>query len=927
MLKLLGIKKDYRVADTVVHALKGVSITFRESEFVSILGPSGCGKTTLLNIIGGLDHYSDGELYIDNVSTKEYTDRDWDTYRNHRIGFIFQSYNLIPHQTILENVELALTISGIKKEERINRAKEALDKVGLKGLYNKKPNQLSGGQCQRVAIARALVNDPEILLADEPTGALDTVTSVQIMDLIKEIAQNTLVIMVTHNPELAEKYSTRIVRLLDGEIVSDSAPYMVDNLKSKKISDCPSNVKDIKIAVKNSPFGFNKKVKVKIATVEDGKVKEPQSNNKQSKKSKLSFWQAFRLSARNLISKFKRTLMVCFAGSIGIIGIATVLSVSNGVQTYIKDMQEDMLSSNPIVVAEEAIDVNALVDMSSTTQQMEAIKDSTNEGKINVNSVIEYLIKRSESMKSLVKTNEITKDYINFVKEMPSDIYAAQVYEYGVDIKNNIYTEAKFTNQDNTKNTSLTAIEEIYTALLKETDYKDYASLISGYTDSFQQLPNSEEFIMNQYDFVTENSRFATKDNELMLVIDDDGSLSDLFLAQFGYISQEQFFNIIYHAVEDERYDEDLYQNTMSFDIENIVNKKFTWYPNDTIFNEQKIEQLKPTNPFIYNPYLNKGLEGGIELEIVGILKAKEDIVYGSLQSGIYYTESFIEKVLDLSKDSQIVKTLNESYEGSISSMSYQGINTGITYTYNYYKDGNHVGVGFVGSTSMVTELMNSMMQTNMPSVYTLTVRELGGNDLPNMISIYPKDFETKDEVTAYLDKWNGEGSIEVNGKIIVKENRSEITYTDALELVISMINTMITMVTSALVAFTALSLVVSTVMIAIITYVSVMERVKEIGVIRSLGGRKKDVSRLFNAETFIIGSVSGIFGILITYGISAIINLIVGSLSGVYTIAALPPQAAVILIIISIALTLISGLIPASLAAKKDPVEALRSE
>ncbi len=927
MLKLLGIKKDYRVADTVVHALKGVSITFRESEFVSILGPSGCGKTTLLNIIGGLDHYSDGELYIDNVSTKEYTDRDWDTYRNHRIGFIFQSYNLIPHQTILENVELALTISGIKKEERINRAKEALDKVGLKGLYNKKPNQLSGGQCQRVAIARALVNDPEILLADEPTGALDTVTSVQIMDLIKEIAQNTLVIMVTHNPELAEKYSTRIVRLLDGEIVSDSAPYMVDNLKSKKILDYPSNVKDIKIAVKNSPFGFNKKVKVKIATADDGNVKEPQSNNKQSKKSKLSFWQAFRLSARNLISKFKRTLMVCFAGSIGIIGIATVLSVSNGVQTYIKDMQEDMLSSNPIVVAEEAIDVNALVDMSSTTQQMEAIKDSTNEGKINVNSVIEYLIKRSESMKSLVKTNEITKDYINFVKEMPSDIYAAQVYEYGVDIKNNIYTEAKFTNQDNTKNTSLTAIEEIYTALLKETDYKDYASLISGYTDSFQQLPNSEEFIMNQYDFVTKNSRFATKDNELMLVIDDDGSLSDLFLAQFGYISQEQFFNIIYHAVEDERYDEDLYQKTMSFDIENIVNKKFTWYPNDTIFNEQKIEQLKPTNPFTYNPYLNKGLEGGIELEIVGILKAKEDIVYGSLQSGIYYTESFIEKVLDLSKDSQIVKTLNESYEGSISSMSYQGINTGITYTYNYYKDGNHVGVGFVGSTSMVTELMNSMMQTNMPSVYTLTVRELGGNDLPNMISIYPKDFETKDEVTAYLDKWNGEGSIEINGKIIVKENRSEITYTDALELVISMINTMITMVTSALVAFTALSLVVSTVMIAIITYVSVMERVKEIGVIRSLGGRKKDVSRLFNAETFIIGSVSGIFGILITYGISAIINLIVGSLSGVYTIAVLAPQAAVILIIISIALTLISGLIPASLAAKKDPVEALRSE
>ncbi len=895
MLKLVNIKKDYYVADTVVNALKGVSITFRESEFVSILGPSGCGKTTLLNIIGGLDHYTDGELFIDEVSTKEYKDRDWDNYRNHRIGFVFQSYNLIPHQTILENVELALTISGINKEERVSKAKNALDKVGLAGLYNKKPNQLSGGQCQRVAIARALVNDPEILLADEPTGALDTVTSIQIMDLIKEIAKDTLVIMVTHNPDLAEKYSTRIVKLLDGNVVSDSNPY-------------------------------------------DGKIierKESKSENN-SRKSKLSFWQGFRLSARNLMSKFKRTLMVCFAGSIGIIGIATVLSVSTGVQNYIHHMQEDMISSNPIVVAEETLDINALVSSASNNDKQDAITNGIEDGKVNVNRVIETLIKRSEDFKSLQKSNEITSDYVDFIKEMPEEYYSAVVFDYGLDLKNNIYTSASFKNQNTNDIPSLSVIEEIYTALLKQTEYSDYAYLISSYTDNFMQIPNNEQFIMDQYDFVTEDSRFASKENELMLVLDDNGQLSDLFLAQFGYYSQEQFFNIIYHAIEDERFDEEMYKDQIQISLDELVNKEFIWFPNDYIFLEQQIDMLKETNPFNYKPYIDidslteEELEelGAIKFKIAGVLKPKEGISYGTLETGLYYTESLVNKILDVSKDSKIVNYINTSGKDITSMPLNETTGIGITYEYSFFDESEHKGLGFIGSSSMMISLLNTVLPDKMPETYILSLNNVGGKNIPSIINIYPKDFKNKDNVVNYLEKWNSDQDITLsNGKVILAQDRLEMTHTDVLSLVISLVNTMITMVTSALVAFTALSLLVSTVMIAVITYVSVMERVKEIGVIRSLGGRKKDVSRLFNAETFIIGGVSGILGILVTYIFSGIINLIVGNLSGVYTIATLPFPVALIMIIISIGLTLISGLIPARSAAKKNPVDALRSE
>ena len=529
MLKLINIKKDYYVGDGVVHALKGIDLTFRNSEFVSILGPSGCGKTTLLNLIGGLDHYTDGDLIIDNISTKKYGDRDWDTYRNHRIGFIFQSYNLIPHQTILENVELALNISGIEKSERIRRAKEALDEVGLKNQYNKKPNQLSGGQCQRVAIARALVNEPDILLADEPTGALDTVTSVQIMDLIKKIAEKRLVIMVTHNPELAESYSTRIIKLLDGEVISDSNP-----------------VKD------------NEKIKV----IEEGKTK----------KSKLGFWSAFKLSARNLKSKIKRTSMVCFAGSIGIIGVSMVLAVSNGIQGYITKMQDDMLSGNPITISEETYDLSKLMDMADSSQKNEIIEETLKEGYVNVDKIVETLVKTGDAMESIMVRNEITQEYVDYVYSMPEEYYSAIISYYGIDVSNNIYTNADFNDSDEEQMISLGAILTKYYTMLQMTQYKDLSQYLSILGDTFRQAPDSEEFILSQYDIMSnpETSRVAKNKNEIMIVIDREDKLTDLLLAQLGYYSQDEFFNVVYKATEDPEYN--VSKDKYSFSYDELLN-------------------------------------------------------------------------------------------------------------------------------------------------------------------------------------------------------------------------------------------------------------------------------------------------------------------------------------------------------------------
>ena len=921
MLKLQSIKKDYVTANETVHALKGLDIEFRANEFVSILGPSGCGKTTLLNIIGGLDHYTDGDLFIDGVSTKSFKDRDWDTYRNHRIGFIFQSYNLIPHQTILENVELALTISGVDKAARVAKAKDALDKVGLKGQYNKKPNQLSGGQCQRVAIARALVNEPEILLADEPTGALDTTTSVQIMELIKEIAKERLVIMVTHNPEIAEKYSTRIVKLLDGNIVSDSDPY--------------------------------------TSTPEDDKDRP---HKEISKKSKLSFWQAFRLSARNLRSKFKRTLMVCLAGSIGIIGVATVLAVRSGVLGYISDMQDDMLSGNPITISEEALDLSSVMSAMTMGEQAEASKIAVEDGKINVSSVIEYLVSRADSAETMTITNDITQEYIDFVNAMPKEYYSAIVPYYGVSMSNNLFTDFHFADKNGETGTqimSLTAGRQTYTALLEQTDYKQYSSMITSFATGFSQMPNNIDFVLSQYDILNEGGHIPTKANEIMIVVNGDHELSDLTLAQLGYYSQKEFFNAVYKAADrDDLVDESI-PDIKQFTYEELLSKKFTWYPNDTVYKKNPGTSLRPQNqyPFDYNHKIADGetWEGGKELTLTAILRPKEGTSYGCLSSGFYFTTAFTEEVLESGRASEIVKYINEDLpddqDKTITSGFYQTAMPGtgemiefpygITYRYDFWWDGSdlspdeywHTGnVGFIGSSSSMAAILGTMMNLPYANVHTFTLRQAGGATLPNNISIYPVNFELKDEVTKYLDLWNAKdengnkSDLEV-GDLTLKASRSDVTYTDNLSIIIAMISDMINIVSIALVAFTALSLVVSTVMIAIITYVSVIERVKEIGVIRSLGGRKGDVSRLFNAETFIIGLISGLVGIAITYIIEGIVNLCIGAAFGIYSIASLSIPTALIMIAISIALTLVSGLIPARLAAKKDPVDALRSE
>ncbi|MGM9972389.1 MAG: ATP-binding cassette domain-containing protein [Anaeroplasmataceae bacterium] len=956
MLRLENIVKTYKVGDQEVKALKGLSLSFRKSEFVSILGPSGCGKTTTLNIIGGLDKYTSGDLVINGKSTSEYNDRDWDIYRNHRVGFIFQSYNLIPHQTILENVELALTIAGVSKAERIERSKKALEEVGLGNQLNKKPNQLSGGQCQRVAIARALVNDPEILLADEPTGALDTQTSIQIMELIKKISLNRLVIMVTHNPELAEQYSTRIVRLLDGQLVSDTNPYKPED----EIEEVKKSLEEEKYLITEETSNLTPKEIKKY-------------NKNKAENAKMSFWTAFKLSARNLVSKLKRTIMVVVAGSIGIIGVSTVLAVSSGVKGYIADMQDDMLSGNPIQITKTGVNYEAMLDQSSFSDKRDILEAGD---WVNVNSMIQYLTGNQDVLMNLMYNNEFDKDYINYVKSMPKEYYNAISLDYGIDVTTNIYTDFSLnTTEDYSKSEtnynkemSLQSITSLYTSLIKELDdYKQYASVITSLTKVMSQCVNDNDYIKSQYDIVS--GTLPQKENDILIVLDDKSQLTDLMLTQLGYYSQEEFFSLVYKGLGDEEnFNEAVYKNRFSY--EELMSKKFTWYPNDRVFSESTI----PTKSFNYNYEASSEWTDGIELNICGIVKPKANISYGALSQGFLYSEDLARKMISINQNSKIANYINE--HGTIQSGLYNNNPVGIYYELPYYfeREDNtydHTDIVFVGETNQMSQMFEMMGIDLGGDFLSITSKTIAASYIPESINIYPLDFDHKNLVTDYLDKWNTTESVtfidyddnfnvtyvtDEHGKEIVKtktlqykttildeagnpetdadgnvlvSTRHEIKYTDQVGLIINMMNTMIDIITYALVAFTALSLVVSTVMVGIITYVSVVERVKEIGVIRSLGGRKKDVSHLFNAETFMIGLSSGVFGIVFTALLSLIINLIVSSVSdgAVKVIADLTFPTAIIMIVLSILLTLISGLLPARSAAHKNPVDALRSE
>lgn len=894
MLLLKNIVKDYIVGNQKVHAVRGIDVNFRKSEFVSILGPSGCGKTTLLNIIGGLDHYTSGDLVINGISTKSYKDRDWDVYRNHRIGFIFQSYNLIPHQTVLQNVELALTIAGISKKERIERAKQALERVGLKDQINKKPNQLSGGQCQRVAIARALVNNPEILLADEPTGALDTTTSVQIMDLIKDISKERLVIMVTHNPELAEKYSTRIIRLLDGKLIGDTNPYSLEDAN-----------KDNEIER------------------EDSKKQLPKNQKKY--RAKMSFGTAFMLSLKNLISKKARTAMVGIAGSIGIVGIALVLAFSAGIKNYVASMQDDMLSGNPITISEETYDLNAMTKMMDSATKKEIIKEPN---KVYINSMLEYLAKTSSDMKSLLIKNDITEDYVKYVQQMPKNYYADMISNYGIDFTNNIYTNFRKSKTSEEYKFSVSALTTKYTKILSHTDFSDSAGFVTQIVPSFEQAPSSEEYISKQYEI---HGKIATEKDEIMLVLDKNDQLLDVLLARLGYYTEEEFMNLVYDISNNDTYynpdlDVKFYSYEQLLDGEN--ESKFTFYSNNQIY---EYDATSVMSPYKYSHITDKQ---GLPLKVVGILSPKENIQYGCLTSGVYYTKALAEYALQVNKTEMLeansiinhVKNLSESNINAVMMFNQMGTN----YTYEY----SYLGVDYTatGAVSLLdnSSLLASMMggTTDVKTMKNSMVRSLGGNDLANEIVIYPISFDEKDMVTNYLDKWNSDSVITFeNGDELDRDSRQDVTYTDTLSLVINLINQMIDIISYALIAFTSISLVVSTVMIGIITYVSVVERIKEIGVIRSLGGRKKDVSNLFIAETFILGLLSGLIGILTTYGVSAIVNAILYPLIGIKRIAMLPYTDAILMVLLSVFLTSISGLMPAKSASRKDPVIALRTE
>lgn len=895
MLELNDIKKDYVSGSTTVSALKGINLRFRDCEFVSILGQSGCGKTTMLNIIGGLDKYTSGDLKINGVSTKNYKDRDWDFYRNNSIGFVFQSYNLIPHQTVLSNVELALTLSGVSKAERKKRAIEALEKVGLGEQIHKKPNQMSGGQMQRVAIARALVNNPDILLADEPTGALDTETSIQIMELLKEISKDRLIIMVTHNPELAKNYSTRIVRLLDGVITDDSDPYSLENMEA-----------DIRAK--------------EAAKVKTSEKKTKKSGKKQ--KTSMSFFTALSLSFNNLMTKKTRTILTAFAGSIGIIGIAMILSISNGIQLYIDRVQRDTLSSYPITLQAEAIDISSMVSSMTGNSDSEEHEDKS---KIYSNDIMGDMI---NTMVKEVKSNNLS-EFKKYIENGGSDIksYVSDI-QYSYDVPLNIYM--KDTSNGVEQLNPSTMFDSIYGEGATSTSYAMSSGMGMGmFSNSsvWNQLLGNQQVLDEQYDVLA--GHWPEKFNEVVLVADKNNEVDDYTLYSLGLKDPEEVRTLFKKMMVGESYET---KKDISYTFDEILDTEF--------------KLVMPTDMYKYNDvtgtwddyskddkYMTNVVNNGTDIKVCGIIRPNDDAVSTSLSSGIGYTAKLTEYIIEEVKNSEIAKAqLADTSVDVFTGVPFDNDrNTEIT-----MDDVNAYMATLSPEESAQMQAMTSgMSDDQILQLFSASLKarttdatldsnksKLGITDLdtPSQIDIYATDFDSKEKVQNIIKDYN---------KLQQDDGKEEnvINYTDYVGIMMSSVSTIINAISYVLIAFVAISLIVSSIMIGIITYISVLERTKEIGVLRSIGASKKDVSRIFNAETLIEGFVSGALGIVVTLLLCIPANALIKHLTDISNVAQLPVAGGVILIIISMFLTFIAGLIPAKLAAKKDPVVALRSE
>jgi len=851
MLEIKNITKVYETDGFKQKALDKVSINFRNNEFASILGPSGSGKTTLLNIIGGLDRYDSGDLIINEVSTKKYKDSNWDSYRNHRVGFVFQSYNLISHQTILQNVELALTLSGVTKKERIKKAKEVLKKVGLKDHINKRPNQLSGGQMQRVAIARALINDPDILLADEPTGALDSETSTQIMELLKKVAKEKLVIMVTHNPELAEEYSSRIVKLKDGKVISDTNPY-----------DGKRDTKE----------------ELEIATLK-------------SKKTSMNLKTALSLSLNNLLTKKGRTILTAFAGSIGIIGIALILSLSNGLNSYIEKVEEDTLSLYPLTIEKTTMDSTAFMSSLMDSSRINNKKD-----KIYSNNIM-------TDMLSIMSTKQIKNDLKSFKLyiDKNSDInkYVSEI-RYTYDLNLNLY-KSDYENKIVKVNPST-----VFDNLGLGTDMKESFKM-SGMSEmnSWTELSTNKEVIDSKYDLLA--GSMPSKYNEVVLVIDKNNQISDYALYSLGLLDQDELKTSLKKIMSGEEVEE---KDAISYAYDDIIGLTYKLVLNtDYYVKENGMWQDKSSD----ENYMKSILANAEEIKVVGVAKINEDSK--STTTGVIgYTKELTEYVVGKINESSIAKEQLENKNINV----FTGLEFKDDASFNM-SDLSIEEQQYLASLSQ--EELAKIIATyseNASSTYETNIQKLGIVDLsdPFTIELYPKDFESKDEIVALIDKYN-------KGK----KEEEKLVYTDIVGIMMDSVTTIINAISYILMAFVSISLIVSSIMIAIITYISVIERTKEIGILRAIGASKKDVSRVFNAETFIEGLFAGILGILVTVLLNIPINIIIKNITDISGLSKLPLVGAIVLVIISVFLTFIAGLIPSKMASKKDPVIALRSE